>query len=97
MLDASVQEPPTLVSELINGTTMTWDHDLVQSVFLPMDTELIANIPLSMRRQADFWAWHYECNGVFFVRSAYHMLVNTKERRSAWLEESLACSSVQEE
>jgi hypothetical protein len=97
MLDTNIQEPPVLVSELIDHGSLTWNHELVKSVFLPMDAELITNIPLSTRRQKDFWAWHYECNGVFSVRSAYRMLVTTKERRSAWLEGRSACSDVREE
>lgn len=34
----------------------------------------------------DFWAWNNEKNGNFTVRSAYRMLVDTKQRREDWLE-----------
>jgi hypothetical protein len=44
------------------------------------------SIPLSGRRFDDFWAWHYDRQGVFSVRSAYRMLVKTREKREAWLE-----------
>jgi hypothetical protein len=97
MLDSTVHEPPTLVSELIDDMSMTWDQELLGTVFLPMDAELIANIPLSTRRQSDFWAWHYERNGLFSVRSAYRMLINTSEQRSAWLEDRSGSSRVSEE
>lgn len=32
-------------------------------------------------RMEDFWAWHYEKSGQFSVRSAYRMLIKTKQRR----------------
>jgi hypothetical protein len=50
-----------------------------------MDVEVISGIPLSMRCQNDFWAWHYERKGVFSVRSAYRMLVMNREKMTAWL------------
>ena len=51
-----------------------------------MDWEAIASIPLSTRRQVDFWAWHYEKTGVFTVRSSYQMLVSNREKRTDWIE-----------
>ena len=57
-----------------------------ETIFLPMDWEAIASIPLSTRRQVDFWAWHYEKTGVFTVRSAYRMLVINREKRTDWIE-----------
>jgi hypothetical protein len=51
-----------------------------------MDMDIILQIPLRSRRHDDFWSWHYEWKGVFSVRSAYTMLVATRERREAWLD-----------
>lgn len=68
--------PPHMVSELIDTTTASWDRQKLQSFFAPMDREIISNIPISTRRQSDFWAWHYERKGCFSARSAYRMLVN---------------------
>lgn len=31
------------------------------------------SIPLSMQMVADRRIWHFECDGKFYVRSAYHM------------------------
>jgi hypothetical protein len=62
-----------------------------------MDSEVIRNIPLSTRVQEDFWAWHFEKNGVFLVRSAHRMLVTTKNTREDWLDSRSASSgSVQD-
>jgi hypothetical protein len=48
-----------------------------------VDVEIIKSIPISMRAQSDFWAWHYEKKGLFSVRSAYQMLVATGKIREA--------------
>ena len=75
-----------MVSDLIDNTTGCWNMQRLKQSFLPMDWEAIASIPLSTRRQADFWAWHYEKTGVFTVRSAYRMLVSNREKRTDWIE-----------
>jgi hypothetical protein len=88
--------PPQWVNELIDPSTATWDQSKLQTFFTPMDREIICNIPLSMRRQEDFWAWHYEKKGVFSVRSTYRMLVNTKAHMTAWLENKTSRSDTRE-
>ena len=52
--------PPTLISELIDHTTMTWKIEKVQNCFNHIDSEAILQIPLSMSSQEDCWAWHHE-------------------------------------
>lgn len=44
------------------------------------------SIPLSTRIQSDSWAWQFEKNGIFTVRSAYRLFVKTKLEKEAWLE-----------
>jgi hypothetical protein len=56
----TIDPPPQLVSELIDGFSVAWDRDMLQKFFLPMDRDLILSIPLSTRRQDNFWAWHYD-------------------------------------
>ena len=85
-------EPPQLVSELMDTVNRQWNREKIASAFISMDTEAILSIPLSFRRQDDFWAWHYDRRGVFSVRSAYRMLVQTRETRTAWLDETAASS-----
>ena len=89
------ETPPVKVSELIDPVTLMWNVQVVDTHFLPMDGELIRSIPLSGRRQADFWAWHYEKSGVFTVRSAYRMLASMCERRSDWIEHNPGRSDVE--
>ena len=60
-------DKPKLVSELIIPSMACWDrHKLVQ-FFNPMDVDIISQIPLTTRRQEDFWAWHYEKREFFTV------------------------------
>ena len=51
-----------------------------------MDIEAIQKIPISFIRQPDFWAWHYDKRGLFTVKSAYRMIMDTKRRREKNLE-----------
>ena len=77
--------PPQWVSDLILPGA-EWDRAAVSQIFLPTDAQAIISIPLCTRQIEDFWAWVHEKNGVFTVRLAYRMLVETKMRREAWLE-----------
>jgi hypothetical protein len=70
--------PPQMVSELIDQSIASWDHGKLQEFFTPVDVDAITSIPLSTRRQEDFWAWHFEKRGIFSVRSTYRMLINRK-------------------
>lgn len=58
----------------------------IDQLFVAADTTAILSIPLCTRRVDDFWAWNFERNGTFMVRSAYRMLVDTKRWRENWLE-----------
>jgi hypothetical protein len=46
--------------------------------FTPADVAVITSIPLSIRRQDDFWAWHFEKHGLFSFRSAYRWVAHRK-------------------
>ena len=60
------------MEELINPVTGYWDEDLIIDLFWPIDVHQILQIPLSVGRE-DLVAWHYNLNGFFSVRSAYHI------------------------
>ena len=60
---------------------------MLREFFFPLDWEVIENIPLSMKPQDDFWAWHYEKSGIFSVHSAYQILIRKWESTSEWVEE----------
>lgn len=89
--------PPSLVSELIDGSTATWNRALLDQFFLASDTSAIMSIPLCTRLMSDFWAWNFERNGNFSVCSAYRMLVDTKRRWEDWLEGNVGSSDYEAE
>jgi hypothetical protein len=61
----------TRVDELINSVDLTWDADLVRSIFWGIDATRILQIPITWGRE-DCVAWHFNRSGLFSVRSAYH-------------------------
>ena len=63
---ARTQNPPMLVSELIDGATKTWDRQVLKEHFIEQDIDVITDIPLSSRVRSDFWAWHCDKRGIFF-------------------------------
>jgi hypothetical protein len=77
---------PVWVSEFIDVSSATWREEKLCQHMLSLDVEVILQIPLSTRQQEDFWAWHYDRHGRFSIRSAYKMLVSTRDWREAWLE-----------
>lgn len=81
-----ITDPPCLVSELIDATSARWNLQRLQEVFLPLDIPAIMNIPLCTSNVPDSWAWNFEKNGVYSVRSANNMLISIQWRREAWLE-----------
>ncbi|KAL0318628.1 UNVERIFIED_CONTAM: putative mitochondrial protein [Sesamum angustifolium] len=73
--------PPLLgaqlkVCDLILEHTREWDVEAVQSLFWLEDSTLILQIPLSFSGVGDLLVWHFSSNGLFSVRSAYHLAVS---------------------
>ena len=78
--------PPEKVSDFLDITNACWNTEKLEEFFMPMDVQVIKAIPVCTHSQEDFWSWHYDRSGVFTVRSAYKLLVHTKNRREDWLE-----------
>ena len=51
-----------------------WDLDAQTDIFNERDRGLIAQIPISSRRDDDVWYWSADSKGLFTVRSCYKML-----------------------
>lgn len=61
------------VMELIRHDMKVWKSDLLTSLFNDMEMNLILSIPLSIRDTSNCLTWHYEANGVFFVKITHYV------------------------
>lgn len=75
--------PHEVVSDLIDLTSATWNKEKLEATFMHFDVKVILSIPLCTMNMQDFWGWAHEKSGKFSVRSAYRMLVSTRQRREA--------------
>ena len=62
-----------LVQELINEDTTEWKSSVIDALFLPHESDIIKSIPISSRLPPDKLIWTETRNGLFTVRSAYHL------------------------
>ncbi|KAL0307052.1 UNVERIFIED_CONTAM: hypothetical protein Sradi_6122500 [Sesamum radiatum] len=74
---------PSQVSELIDEESREWNEGLISTLFWPKDSELILQIPLCLVGTKDLHVWHYSSNGIFSVRSAYHIALSLFVRVSS--------------
>jgi hypothetical protein len=63
----------TKVSDLIDPYSGQWDESLFRDIFNAIDAEQILQIPLNTHGFEDFIAWGFSQNGIYTVRSAYHL------------------------
>jgi ribonuclease HI len=61
------------VCELLDETTNWWNMDLEKEIFNEDEANMICGIGVSPRGGTDFMAWEKSKNGMFTVRSAYHL------------------------
>lgn len=67
---------PHRVADLIDSNTGTWNREIVESTFWPVDRSRILAIPLGAITVDDREIWHYEKNGCFSVRSCYRLALS---------------------
>ncbi|MBA0741828.1 hypothetical protein Gogos_014950 [Gossypium gossypioides] len=66
----------TLVSDLIDVNTYTWQADVVNSLFDSDQDRRVLSIPLSRFTQEDEFLWQGDNTGEYLVRSGYKWLVS---------------------
>ncbi|PNT75811.1 hypothetical protein BRADI_1g38111v3 [Brachypodium distachyon] len=73
----------TLVSDLIDQESATWDEVLVRGILPAADAEIVLKIPI-FEESDDFIAWHYDSKGSFSVKSAYkvHLYSSLRNERA---------------
>ncbi|KAL0445036.1 UNVERIFIED_CONTAM: putative mitochondrial protein [Sesamum latifolium] len=64
------------VSNLLLTSTREWNEVVISALFWPEDRDYILQIPLSFSSVPDLLIWHYSPNGIFSVRSAYHLALS---------------------
>ena len=69
------------VSDPINPVDGDWDEDLIKQTFNEEDAWAILQIPIH-EGQEDYVAWHFDKKGIFSVKSAYKVAVDSIERDS---------------
>lgn len=65
--------------DVINKNTGTWDKELLDQLLTVDEVNAILTIPVSMFRREDALVWHYSKNGVYSVRSGYHLVVHSQK------------------
>jgi hypothetical protein len=68
------------VEHLIDSDLKSWKTELVKELFLPQEATTILGIPLSFRNPADSLVWGATKQGVYTVRSGYHLLFNDRNQ-----------------
>ncbi|KAJ8442464.1 hypothetical protein Cgig2_022347 [Carnegiea gigantea] len=71
------------VGDLIDGQLGVWKEDMVRSIFLQMDVDVILKIPFSQNWPPDKPIWHFSSSGDLTVRSVYHFIMQSKEAQEA--------------
>lgn len=66
------------VRDLIDSANVCWNESLVRSLLLPCDADIVLNMPLYDVWPQDQLLWHYSSNGLFSVRSAYHVILGDR-------------------
>lgn len=64
--------PDIRVGELINKNEACWETEVVTTLFLPHEADVIRSIPISVHLLEDKLIWALSPNGSFSVRSAYY-------------------------
>ncbi|KAF7151487.1 hypothetical protein RHSIM_Rhsim02G0110700 [Rhododendron simsii] len=61
------------VSDAIDPRRGTWDKQKLEGEVSQEDLEAIRNIPLPVRDREDQLVWHYNSDGIYSVKSGYHI------------------------
>lgn len=66
--------PDSRVCDLIGADMGIWDLEALRANFDDNEVTHIGSVPLSNSLHEDKWIWHFEKDGEFSVKTAYHLL-----------------------
>jgi hypothetical protein len=84
------EECSGMVSDFIQTTGGSWDEEKLRRFFFEEDVSNILRIPVGRPGSQDVVAWNYTKNGIFSVKSAYHLAVQRKRAASGAVESSMS-------
>jgi hypothetical protein len=70
------------VANLIDEDKKFWNIQLLNAIFSPEEAKVIKGIPISPIQVKDFLIWRCTSNGIFSVRSAYHLEMEYNARNA---------------
>ena len=56
-----------------------WNSNLIDDIYIPVDSEVIKTISISLTRQNDELFWHYAKNRLFSIFSGYNLLLDINQ------------------
>jgi ribonuclease HI len=86
-------EEVSTVSDLLLPDGQGWNEALLNDVFFDGDVADIVKTPVGRAGSEDYIAWNYTKNGIFTVKSAYHLRMQLKDRET----NQVGCSNSCEE
>lgn len=67
---------PVVVADLIEHSTHSWKWDVIEEHFWLVDRNRIAEVPFGSCSQPNRWIWNFSSNGLFSVKTCYHMILS---------------------
>ncbi|KAJ0075170.1 hypothetical protein Patl1_34400 [Pistacia atlantica] len=71
-------DPEAKVATLIDPQSKSWKLDLLKDLFSESEVDIICRIPISIFNRPDKIVWRCAKNGLFSVKSAYHLQVESQ-------------------
>jgi hypothetical protein len=81
----------SLVNKLLLSDGQGWNADKLNELFFEGDVEDILKIPVGRAGIENYIAWNYTKNGIFTVKSAYHLKMKLKEQAAGRTGPSNGC------
>lgn len=78
------------VGDIIDQENHSWIHSVITELFTDADSDIILQIPLSLRISEDRVCWHFDKHDMYNVKSGYHIaqLIASNEMQGSSFERS---------